>query len=62
MRTTAEPVLVTARRVAEVLGISVPSVYRLAAAGELPSVRVGGSVRFDPAAVAAAVTPEAGQP
>jgi excisionase family DNA binding protein len=61
MRTTAEPVLVIAGRVAEALGISVASVYRLAAAGDLPSVRDGGSVRFDPEAVAAAVTSNRGR-
>jgi excisionase family DNA binding protein len=37
----------TARR----LGVSVPKVYALASSGELPSVRIGKSVRFRPADV-----------
>jgi excisionase family DNA binding protein len=38
---------VTARR----LGLSVPHVYTLAAAGTLPSIKFGKAVRFDPADV-----------
>lgn len=39
--------------VAERLGLSVPHTYRLAAAGELPCVRIGEkSIRFEEAAVA----------
>lgn len=34
--------------VARRLGISVPHVYGLARRGEIPCVRIGTSVRFDP--------------
>ena len=34
----------TARR----LGMSVPHIYTLAAAGQLPSIKFGKAVRFDP--------------
>lgn len=38
--------------VAERLGISIPHTYRLAAAGELPCVRIGGkAIRFEESAV-----------
>jgi excisionase family DNA binding protein len=45
--------LVRAREVAKALALSERSVLRLAAQGDLPHVRVGRSVRFDPAAVEA---------
>ena len=38
--------LLTARQVAEMLGFSVDWVWRKAKARELPSVRIGTSVRF----------------
>jgi excisionase family DNA binding protein len=38
---------------AEILNVSRQFLYELAASGKLPSLRVGGAVRFDPAAVAA---------
>ena len=38
--------LLTARQVAKMLGFSVDWVWRKAKAGELPSVRIGTSVRF----------------
>lgn len=44
---------VRAREVAKALDLSERQVLRLAQAGELPHVRVGRSVRFDPAAVEA---------
>lgn len=44
--------LIDARALAEQLAISVKSVYRLTAIGQLPHVRVGRSVRFDPIKVA----------
>jgi excisionase family DNA binding protein len=43
--------LVRAREVAKALDVSERQVLRLAAQGELSAVRVGRSVRFDPAAV-----------
>lgn len=45
--------LVRAREVAKSLDVSERQVLRLAAEGDLPHVRVGRSVRFDPAAVEA---------
>jgi excisionase family DNA binding protein len=43
---------ITAKDVAEVLAISPITVYKLAKEGKLPSLRIGGAVRFDPRAVA----------
>jgi len=37
---------------AEDLGLSVPSVRRLAASGVLPHIRLGGRVLFDPGDIA----------
>jgi excisionase family DNA binding protein len=34
--------------VAERLGLSIPHTYRIAAKGEIPCVRIGGAVRFEP--------------
>jgi excisionase family DNA binding protein len=45
--------LLTAPQVAEILNISERGVRRLASTGELPSVQIGGSRRFDPADVEA---------
>lgn len=45
--------LIKPAQVAKMLAVSVPKVYQLAAAGELPSIRLGNSVRFDPADVVA---------
>lgn len=45
--------LLRPRDVAKMLAVSVPKVYQLAAAGELPSIRLGSSIRFDPADVVA---------
>ncbi len=36
------------RDVAPILGISIQQVYKMAAAGQIPSFRVASSVRFDP--------------
>jgi excisionase family DNA binding protein len=44
--------LVDARAMAEALGVSDKTVYRLAGKGEIPHVRIGRSVRFDLEAVA----------
>ena len=49
MRTTA----LTVSDVAELLSISERQVYKLAAENSIPSFKIGGSVRFDPAAFAA---------
>jgi excisionase family DNA binding protein len=48
-RTTA----LTVSDVAELLNISGRQVYKLASDGSLPSFRIGGSVRFNPSAMAA---------
>jgi excisionase family DNA binding protein len=50
--------LVSADDVARTLRVHVSTIYRAAQDGTLPAVRVRGRVMFDPAAVAAAVTPE----
>lgn len=44
--------LLGAKAAAKRLGLSTPTIYRLTARGELPAVRVGDSVRFDPADLA----------
>jgi excisionase family DNA binding protein len=38
--------------VAALLNVSERQVYKLASAGSIPSFRIGGSVRFDPASFA----------
>jgi excisionase family DNA binding protein len=48
-RTTA----LTVAELAELLSISERQVYKLAASNRIPSFKIGGSVRFDPADVAA---------
>ena len=42
----------TARQVARVLSISAISVYKMAKRGALPSLRIGGCVRFCPRTIA----------
>ena len=42
---------ITAREVAELLGISQITVYKMAARAQLPSFRIGSAVRFDPRAI-----------
>ena len=36
------------RDIAQLLGLSIQQIYKMAAAGQIPSFRVGCSVRFDP--------------
>ena len=43
----AQAVLLTAKEVADVLRLSESGVRKLAAKGELPAVRIGGSLRFN---------------
>ncbi len=50
-----DAVLVGTAPIARVLRCSARQVERLAAAGEIPSIRVGRSLRFEPDAVAAAM-------
>ena len=42
----------TAPALARILGIHKITVYKLAAAGEIPSFKIASSVRFDPRAIA----------
>ena len=53
--TRTQPVLVDASVIAEVLGMSKKSVYRFAAEGRLPHIRIGGTIKFDPEVVAEAI-------
>jgi len=41
-----------ARDLAQLFGVTQQHIYKLAAKGVMPSFRVGGAVRFDPAVVA----------
>lgn len=58
-RLAGVPRLVDRVRLAELLGVSVPTIERLTSAGELPIVRMGRRVLYDPAAVIEARTPKA---
>jgi excisionase family DNA binding protein len=49
---------IDARVLAQLLGVSAVSVYKLAARHVLPSYRIGTSLRFDPAVVAQWLTGE----
>ncbi|UCD51439.1 MAG: helix-turn-helix domain-containing protein [Phycisphaerales bacterium] len=49
----AQPLLLTARQTARLLSISERSLYSLTKAGDLPAVRIGRSVRYDPADIRA---------
>ena len=44
--TSTGPALLTARQLAEQLQVSEKTIYRLADQGRIPSIRVGGSLRF----------------
>jgi excisionase family DNA binding protein len=50
------PALVTADVLADAFHVSPQTVYRWASEGVVPSIRVGGSIRFDVLAVAEALT------
>ena len=56
MQTKAQPTLLTAREVGEILRISPAAVYKHATTGVLPSIRVGGSVRFSKAIIVGVVS------
>ncbi len=45
-----QPELLKPQELAVPLGVSVPRVYQLIAAGHIPSVRVGGAIRIPRAA------------
>ena len=47
------PRLLKASDLAQQTGISVPRIYELARTGQLPCIRLGRSMRFDPLAVRA---------
>jgi excisionase family DNA binding protein len=38
--------------VAKVLGVSPQQIYKMAASGNIPSLRISGAIRFDPGEVA----------
>lgn len=40
-----DPLAYTVRQVAHLLSLTPPTVYRLVSTGELPSVRIGSSIR-----------------
>lgn len=42
----------TVDEVAEILTISKKTIYSMAKTGRIPSIRIGGAVRFDPAMIA----------
>lgn len=50
-----QPLLVSVRAVAEALGVSQTSVYRYANEGRLPHIKIGGTIKFSPEDVAAAL-------
>jgi excisionase family DNA binding protein len=54
--------LLDAKAAAQRLGLSRPTVYRLAACGDLPSVRLGDAVRFDPQDITRFVTAKKARP
>lgn len=51
--TPVEPLLLTARQTSRMLAISERSLYSLTKAGDLPAVRIGRSVRYDPSDIRA---------
>lgn len=51
MKVREEKDLMRPRDVGRKLGLSVPHVYTMAAAGTLPSIKLGRAVRFRPADV-----------
>ena len=53
MKVGEEKDLIRPRDVGRKLGLSTPHVYTLAAAGEIPSIKLGRAVRFRPADVEA---------
>jgi excisionase family DNA binding protein len=42
----------TVGEVAKVLGVSPQQIYKMAASGSIPSLRISGAIRFDPGEVA----------
>jgi excisionase family DNA binding protein len=61
MRTDETSHLLSPREVAAELAISLPTVYRLISNGELPALRVGGQLRFDPAELRSSLRPVANE-
>lgn len=39
--------LLNTKQVAELLNISMPSLYKMLANGKIPTIKIGGSYRFD---------------
>jgi excisionase family DNA binding protein len=48
--------LIDTKKLAAQLKVSTDTIYRLAKTGEIPSVRVGGQLRYDPTEVRAKLT------
>jgi excisionase family DNA binding protein len=46
---TIEPMLLTARQAARALSISERTLWSLTKSGQIPAVRIGRAVRYDPA-------------
>ena len=46
---TIEPMLLTARQAARILSISERTLWSLTKHGQIPAVRIGRAVRYDPA-------------
>jgi excisionase family DNA binding protein len=47
--TALEPLLIGYREAARLLGVSDRTIFSLAKQGQIPAVRIGRAVRFDPA-------------
>lgn len=61
MEATATLPLLTAEEVAAQLRLGLSTVYGLARSGELPSMRLGGAVRFHPDDLSATAGPRCAQ-
>jgi len=48
--------------VAELLGVTPQHIYKMAASGRIPSFRVSGAIRFDPADIASWLQDRQAQP
>jgi excisionase family DNA binding protein len=48
-QTTIEPLLLTARQAAKVLNVCEKTLWTLTKNGDIPAVRIGRAVRYDPA-------------
>lgn len=51
----SDPILVKAEEIARRYSVTPQHIYNMANKGKIPSTRIGNAVRFDPAAVDAAI-------